>query len=531
MKQGLVFKAAWVFIVAAVLCLPVVPASAASPRILRIATANDPQTMDPHALALLYQTRVVQQIYEGLVNRDEQMRLEPSLALSWSALNDKTWRFKLRPGVKFHDGSAFTADDAVFSIERALKPNSQRLPQLRGVIGARQVDPLTIDVILDSPNAVLPARFWLVDMMSRAWCEKHDVTKPQDYNGKQETFAVRNAMGTGPFMLKRYEADVRTTLTAFPDWWGKASHRGNIDEAQFVVIQSDATRLAALSSGQVDIVLDPPYQDVTRLRQGGELQILEMPDLGTQYLVFDQHSAELPGSDVKGRNPLKDVRVRRAVYQALDMELIMRQVLRGQAKVTGSPISSLMDGYLPEFEKRPPYDPAAARALLKEAGYPNGFSLSFDCVNVGYRAAVCQAMTAMLERIGIHASLQVSPAALFFPKLTQAKVSLAEFGWSPAPDPWSMLHPLVHSSDGTSAGGFNAGRYSNPQLDALIDAVRVEPDLARRRELVADAIRLMATDLPLLPLYRNTQVWVARSNVQVVQWPNSVLELRWARLN
>ncbi|MDY0749116.1 ABC transporter substrate-binding protein [Paucibacter sp. R3-3] len=522
-------RTSWLCAAAAAALLLVAGACAAQPRVLRIASANDPQTMDPHAVALLYQSRVVQQIYEGLVDRDEKFRLQPSLALSWSAVDAKTWRFKLRPGVKFHDGSAFTADDAVFSIERALKPSSQRALQMHGITGVRKIDPLTIDILLDSPDALLPERLFLVDMMSRAWCEQHQVVLPQDYNGKQETFAVRNAMGTGPFMLKRYESDVRTTLAAFPSWWGRATHPGNLDEAQFLVIQSDATRLAALNSGQVDVVLDPPFQDVARLRAAGGLKILETGDIGTQYLALDQHSAELPGNP--GRpNPLKDVRVRRAIYQALDMPLIVRQVLRGQAQATGSPLSAQMDGYLPEFETRPPYDPAAARALLKEAGYPNGFSLPFDCLNTGFRQAVCQAMAAMLERVGIRATLQVAPSALFFPKLTQATISMAEFGWSPTPDPWIVLQSLVHTTDGRNSGVFNAGRYSDAKLDALIDAIRVEPDLARRREKVAEAVRLMGRELPVLPLYRVQQIWVARPGVELVQWPNSVLALRWARL-
>ena len=515
------------------LCLTTLLAQAQS-KPLRIASANDPQTMAPHALALLYHTRVMQQLYEGLVNRDAQFRLEPALALSWVPLDGKTWRFKLRPGVKFHDGSAFTADDAVFSIERALQPSSQRAPQMRGVIGARKVDALTVDVLLQSPDAVLPEKLWLVAMMSKAWCEKHGVARPQDYDAKQETHAVRNAMGTGPFVLKRYEADVRTSLVAYPAWWGRATHEGNVDEAQFIVIQSDATRLAALGSGQVDVVLDPPFQDVARLRQDPQIKLMEMPDIGTQYLLFNQHSAELPGSDVRGRNPFKDQRVRRAVAQALDMELIVRQVLRGQGEATGSHVSRLLDGYLPELEKRLPqqaYDPAAARKLLTEAGYPNGFNTSLDCLNVSFRQAVCQAMAAMLQRVGIRTQFAATPGALFFPKLTQASISLAEVGWSPGGDVWNIFNSLVRSYQSSQAGPFNAGRYSNAQLDGLIDAIRVEPDLARRRLLVGDVLRLMNAELPILPIYRVSQIWALRPQVQAAQWPNSVMELRWVKLN
>jgi peptide/nickel transport system substrate-binding protein len=511
--------------------------AAAQGRTLRFASAFDPQTMDPHALALLYQSRVVTQIYEGLVNRDRSFRLEPSLATSWEMVSPTAWRFRLRPGVRFHDGTPFGADDAVFSIERALDKASQRKNQMLGITGAKKIDALTIEVQTAQPDAVLPDKLFLVAMMSKAWAEKNNVVRPQDYNAKQETFAVRNANGTGPFMLVRYEADVRTTLRAHPGWWGRATPEvagrfggGNLDEVQYQVIQSDATRLAALQSGQVDFVIDPPFQDLARLKSDKALKVSEADDIGTQYFAFNQHAAELPGSDVKGRNPFKDLRVRRAVQLAIDVDLIVRQVLRGEGTVTGSFVSPLVDGYLKEFEPRPRPDPAAARRLLEEAGYPNGFSVQMDCVNVAWRASVCQAAVSMLEKVGIRASLVTSPSSVFFPKLSQGTGSLVEFGWSATPDPWGTLQSLVRTNDGLSAGAFNAGRYSNPKLDALIDGLRVEPDLAKRRAMVGDALRIVQAELPLLPLYRRQHNWVMRPNVEAVHWPNDVLELRWVSL-
>jgi peptide/nickel transport system substrate-binding protein len=358
------------------------------------------------------------------------------------------------------------------------------------------------------------------------------VVKPQDYNAKQETHAVRNANGTGPFRLVRYEADVRTTLEANPAWWGRGTPQGpgNLDAVQYQVIQSDATRLAALQSGQVDFVIDPPFQDLARLKADKSLKVSETDDIGTQYFAFNQHSAELPGSDVKGKNPFKDLRVRQAVRAAIDVDLIVKQVLRGEGTVTGSFISPLVGGYLPELEPRPKADPAAARALLKEAGYENGFSLQMDCVNVAWRASVCQAAASMLEKVGIRANLVTSPSSIFFPKLTQATGSLVEFGWSANPDPWGMLQSLVRSNDGMSAGAFNAGRYSNPRLDTLIDAIRVEPNLARRNAMVGDALRILAAELPILPLYRRQHNWVMRPNIEAVHWPNDVLELRYVSI-
>jgi peptide/nickel transport system substrate-binding protein len=520
---------------ACALALPVAQAVAqasAPARVLRFASAFDPQSMDPHALALLYQTRVVSQVYEGLVNRGRDFRLEPSLATSWEMVDATTWRFRLRPGVRFHDGTTLGADDVVFSIERALDKASQRRNQLFGIRGARKVDAGTVDVLTTQPDAVLPDKLFQIAIMSKAWCEAHGVARPQDYNARQETFAVRNANGTGPFMLSRYEADVRTVLKANPAWWGRGTPAGggNVDEAVYQVIQSDATRLAALQSGQVDILVDPPFQDLARLKVDPSFKILTTDDIGTQYLAFDQHSAELAGSDVKGRNPFKDVRVRRAVQLAIDVDLIARQVLRGEATVTGSFVSPRVDGHLPALERRPHADAAAARALLKEAGYENGFSLQMDCVNVAWRAAVCQAAASMLEKVGIRASLVVSPSSVFFPKLSQGTGSLVEFGWTPAPDPWSTLQALMHSHDGMATGAFNAGRYANARVDALIDGLRIEPDLAKRRAMVGDVLRLLADDLPLVPLYRRRHNWVLRPHVDAVQWPSDVLELRWVTL-
>jgi len=506
---------------------------------LRIASGFDPQTMDPHAVALLYNSRIYTQVYDALINRDEQFRLEPSLALSWQSLDPSTWRFKLRPGVTFHDGTPFTADDAVFSIERALGPTSQRAFQLKGVTGAKKVDDLTIDVQLATPDAVLPEKFVGLAIMSKAWCVRHGVEKVQDYNGKQETFAVRNANGTGPFRLDRYEPDVRTVLKAHPRWWGRSQpvadkRNGNVDEVSFVSIRQDATRLAALASGEVDLVLDPPLQDVERLKADRQLTLLQIADLGQQYFTFDQWHDELPGSDIiepgKRGNPFKDLRVRRAVYQALNVELIAQKVLRGQATPTGAFLSPRVDGSPSELDWRLPFDPGKAKLLLAEAGYPNGFTVTLDCVNIAYRENVCQAAAAMLTQVGIRTTLRSSPTNQFFPRLSQGTSAFIEFGWTPTTDAWASLNALFHTWSKDGGGTFNAGRYSNPALDTLIDSIRVEPDMTRRRAMVGVALRLIGEDLPYVPLYRRTLTWAMAKKVSAVQWPNDLIELRWVRV-
>jgi peptide/nickel transport system substrate-binding protein len=498
---------------------------------LRIATAFDPQTLDPHGLALLYHSRVVYQIYESLVGRDERFAVEPALAVSWQMTSPTAWRFKLRSGVVFHDGSPFTADDAVFSIERAMASPSQRAFQLKGVVAVKKIDAATIELQLEAPDAVLPDKLQFISMMSKAWAERHGVTRAQDFNAKQETFAARNANGTGPFRLERYEPDVRTVLRRHAAWWGWSDKRhGNLEQVSWVTIKSDATRLAALASGEVDMVLDPPYQDIRRLQSDPRQRLLQTDDIGQQYLAFDQARDELQDSDVKGRNPFKDVRVRRAVYHAINVPLIVDKVLRGQGVPTGAFLSSRVDGVPPELDRRLPFDPARARSLLAEAGYPNGFAITLDCVNVAWRENVCQAASAMLTQVGIRTTLRSSPSNQFFPKLSQGTASFIEYGWTATTDPWQSLNALLRTFDKSGLGTFNAGRYSNPRLDGMIDAIRTEPDLTRRRAMVATVLRLAADDVPYVPLYRRTLTWAMASKVSAVQWPNDTIELRWVRV-
>ncbi len=503
---------------------------------LRIASAFDPQTMDPHALALLYHSRIAFQVHESLVGRDEKFKLEPSLATSWQMTSATSWRFKLRPGVKFHDGSAFTVDDAVFSLERTMAPPSQRAFQLKGVKAVKKIDELTIEFQLEAPDAVLPEKLVFVAMMSKAWAEKHNVVKAQDFNGKQETYTVRNANGTGPFRLESFQPDVRVRLLRHEAWWGWAeqkegkSRHGNLAEVQFIPIRSDATRLAALASGEVDLVLDPPYQDVARLKTDTRITLQQTADIGQQYLTFDQARDELEFSDVKGKNPFKDLRVRRAVYHAINVQLIIDKVLRGQGVPTGAFLSPLVDGSPAELDKRLPYDLARAKALLAEAGYPNGFAVTLDCVNVAWRENACQAMAAMLTQAGIKTTLRSSTTGTFFPKLSQGTASFIEYGWTATPDAWGSLNSLFRSFDKSGLGTFNAGRYSNAALDRLIDQIRTEPDLTRRRAMVTTVLRLVGEDLPYIPLYRRTITWAMQKKVGAVLWPNDLIELRWVRV-
>jgi peptide/nickel transport system substrate-binding protein len=277
-------------------------------------------------------------------------------------------------------------------------------------------------------------------------------------------------------------------------------------------------------------VLDPPFQDVERLKADAQITVLQTADLGQQYFTFDQARDELIAGDVKDRNPFKDKRVRQAVYHALNVDLIVKKVLRGQGIPTGAYLSSRVDGVPPELDQRLPYDPKAAKTLLAQAGYPNGFAVTLDCVNIAYRENVCQAATAMLAQVGIRTTLRSSATNQFFPKLSQATASFIEFGWTPTTDAWASLNALFHTWDKDGGGTFNAGRYSSKALDTLLDNIRVEPDLTRRRAMIGVALRMIRDDIPYVPLYRRTLSWAMAKKVKAVQWPSDSIELRWVQV-
>src|SRR5471032_1994198 len=286
---------------------------------LRYASQIDPGTMDPHGIASLYNTRVIGQIYETLVGRDEQFRVAPRLALSWAVVEPTAWRFKLRPGVKFHDGTPFTADDVVFSVERALAPTSQQKQTLPNVTGARRIDALTVDLITSQPTPILPVSLTNLRIMSKAWCVKHHVEKPLNFSAKEETFATRNTNGTGPYMLKQWDADVKTVLVANPSYWGQ---HGNVTEAQFLVVGSGATRLSGLVSGDLDFVVDAGFQDIERLSRTPDIKVEQGESLAAQYLGFDFANASLQQGDAGGTNHFRILKVRQAMRMAIDLAAI-----------------------------------------------------------------------------------------------------------------------------------------------------------------------------------------------------------------
>jgi peptide/nickel transport system substrate-binding protein len=499
---------------------------------LRYASQFDPGTMDPHALASTYNNRVLSQVYEPLVGRDEDFKVEPRLAVSWTPLDGgKGWRFKLRPNVKFHDGTPFNADDVVFNVTRALHPLSAHKTTLPNVTGARKVDDLTVDVLTSQPTPVLPVAMVNLRLMSKVWAEKNNAARPQDYNAKEESFAARNANGTGPYKLVRWETDVKVVFAANDKYYGK---KGNVTEATYFVVGSAATRVAALISGEMDFVIDPAVQDLERLRNTAGVMVEQAISTGTQYLGYDHSRDTLIHGDAGGKNPVKDIRVREAVRSAIDLNALNVKVMRKTSNSGRALFSPAVDGYDRKFDALPKFDPARARALLKEAGYPNGFAVDLDCSAQQPADAICQAITSMLTRVGIRVTYKPLPFNILLPRLNTSDTSMYVIGWTPATaEQEGVLVPLVHTRPGGvkgTVGEYNFGNYSNPKVDELIDRARVEFDTSKRYALFNEAMTLVDADAGFVTLVHRHVTWAMRKSVKVRVRPNDNLDLRFVNI-
>ena len=407
-------------IVAASLLAGVAQAPPAFANVFRWANDGDVNSMDPYTRSETFLLTFNANIYEPLIRRDRNLRLEAALAERWEQVDPLTWRFHLRRNVRFSDGSPFTGEDVVYSIARARGPGSNIAAYFASVAEVRAPDAFTVDLVTTAPNPILPEELTSFGIMSKAWLERNNAGRVADLTSREENFATRNAMGTGPFVLVSREPDRRTVLAPNPNWWGTPEH--NLTRVEFNVIANDATRVAALLSGEVDMIYTVPPQDMARITATNGLRIIQGPELRTIYLGFDHMRAELLKSDVRGRNPFQDVRVRRAMYQAIDMEAIRARVMRGQSRITNQIFGPGVNGFLEENDRRSPVDVEGARRLLGEAGFPNGFGVTMDCPNDRYvnDEAICTAIVSMLARIGVRVTLAAQTRVRFFAEVKRA---------------------------------------------------------------------------------------------------------------
>jgi peptide/nickel transport system substrate-binding protein len=498
---------------------------------LRWANRGDANTTDPYSQNEGLTNNINLLLYEFLVGRDKQLNLVPELAVSWQQIDPVTWRFKLRPGVKFHDGTPFTADDVVFSYERARAEASQLRVYASAAGIPRKIDDLTVEFKTQGPNPIELEHIATINIMSKAWCEKNGATKPQNFTQKEDMITAHQANGTGPYMLKSREPDVKTVLVKNPNWWGIKEGRfeGNVDTVIFTPIVSDATRLAALVSGEIDLINDPPPQDVPRLKQNEAITVLEGVENRVVFIGMDQQRDELLYSNVKGKNPFKDKRVRQALYQAIDIDTISSTTMRGLSQPTGAMLPAPLP-WIVAPEKRFPFDRAKAKQLLAEAGYPNGFEVTLDCPNNRYvnDEKICQALAAMWSQIGVATDVTAVPRTTYFPKIEKHDTSLYMLGWGgAATDPIFILQPVLHGANGKGDGDYNYGGYSNAKLDALIDQIKTELDVEKRRHLINEALMIQHDELLHLPLHRQVIPWATRSNVRAVHLANNNVIPQW----
>ncbi len=508
--------------------------TSAESKTFRWANDGDANSMDPYAREETFLLSFDMNMYDPLIRLNQKMQLEPGLATHWAQINPTTWRFDLRHGVKFHDGTPFTADDVVFSFERATHPGSNLGSPLATVKEVRKIDDYTVDFITDGPDPILPLNLPTIAIMSKKWCEEHNTTRAADLTKNEESYATRHENGTGPFILKERVPDVKTVLVKNPDWWGLKKEPIDIDEAVFTRIADASTRVAALLSGELDMIYTVPPQDMVRLARTPHIKIWKVPELRTIFLGMDQSRPELLESDVKGKNPFKDKRVRQAFYEAIDENAIAAKVMDGYAHPTALIVGPGVNGYDPPLDKRFPSDPAAARKLLAEAGYPHGFEVGFDCPNDRYvnDQEICQAVVAMLARIGIKADLLAQTRSKFFAKINAPHydTSFYMLGWTPGTyDALNALTALAETRNGKE-GEFNVGGYSNPKLDALIAQIRVELDQEKRDALIHQALKLVRDDFAYLPLHQQVVVWATRNNVSLAQTGDNFFQLRYVTM-
>jgi peptide/nickel transport system substrate-binding protein len=519
---------------------------AAQAQELKFAFQGTLNSLDPYNLNETFHLSYQGNIYEGLVRRTPDLKIVPALAERWEVLEPTRWRFHLRKGVKFHDGQPFTADDVVFSATRVRAEGSDLRTRIADDTKVIKVDDHTVDFVTSAPNPILHYEWGTWYIMSKAWAEQHNAVSPQSLAGTQENYATRHANGTGPFKLVSHEAGVKTVAERNPDYWDNANTRTNLQRVEFTPIASDATRVAALLSGQVDWADPIPPQDQKRVQDNATTRMMIGPETRTIFLGFDQFRDELLYSNVKGKNPLRDKRVRAAFYHAIDIQAIKDKVMRGLSEPSALMISPKLTA-LPEGRfKRLAYDPDMAKKLLAEAGYPDGFEIGMDCPNDRYvnDEAICQAAVSMLAKVGIKVNLLAQTKAKYFPKILAPNVDTSFYllGWTPGSnDSWNVLYnmlgcprvsadaPIWGAEDRNkiSRGKFNVGGYCNAKVDELTDKILSETDVGKRDAMIEEAYAISIDEVAYITLHQQALAWGVNNKIELEQRADNQFDWRY----
>lgn len=491
----------------------------------KFAVTTDPQTMDPHAVNSAAVLGFLNNVYEGLVRRDKDMSIEPSLAVSWEPIGEgEGWRFHLREGVTFQDGSAFNADDVVFSYERASSEEADTSSWFAPVSEVIKVDDYTVDIMTTAPNPIFPDSIANWMMMDSEWTETHGAGRPDKDNGN---YATLNANGTGPFQVIERQPDLSTVLEPHGGWWGEVEH--NLTRVEMTPIQNPATALAALLSGDVDFINPVPIQDVARLQGNSDVKVFQGIEARVIMLGFDQQEGGPSTNDM-----FLDPRAREAVAHAINVPAILQTIMRGNAEVASQLVSPSMRGYSDAQAAPYAYDADAARALAEEAGL-TGKTIEFKCPNDRYLndEAVCQAITAMLAQAGMEVNLDTMPVSNYWPELRADNFDMYLLGWSPGT--FDAEHPIrflvATPNEEKRLGSWNFGGYSNARIDEVLPLVQSEIDEEARQAMLDEAAKIMQDEVAYVPLYVQPLVWGTRSNIELTQRPDDFFILRWVTVN
>jgi len=481
---------------------------------LTIGLGTDVTSMDPHYHNLTPNNNVAQHVFGLLVQRNEKEQLEPGLATEWKAIDPTTWEFKLRRGVKFHDGSDFTADDVLASINRVPKvPNSPSpfTAYTKQIVKMEAVDPYTVRFHTATPYPLMPSDLTQVFIVSR----KSESASTDDFN------SGKAANGTGPYKLVRYAKGDRIELARFDGYWGG---RTPWDKVTMRLLPQNASRVAALLSGDVQVIEAVPSADLARLKQDKRIGVARTVVDRHIYLHLDSNRDASPFvTDKDGkpleRNPLKDPRVRRALSMAIDRNAIVARVMEGEAVPSGQLIPEFLFGATKNL-KVEKFDPDGAKKLMAEAGWPDGFGVTLHTPNDRYAndAKIAQAIAQMWTRAGVPTKVVAMPSATYFPQATELKFSAMLLGWSTGTgEASSSLKALVMTYNRDKGyGGTNRGRYSNAKVDALTEDALQTVDDVKREAYLQRATEILIADQGIIPLHFQVNSWAMRDGITYV---------------
>ena len=495
---------------------------------LRWGAQNDILTLDPHSQNHATTNAILMHAYEGLTRYNARYEVEPALATKWTFISPTQVRFELRKGVRFHDGSPFSADDVVFSFGRIKQPQGTMQIYVTGISEVKKIDDFTVDLILSAPNPILLRNIIDFRMMSKGWAEKNRTTNVQDYKAKEENFASRNVNGTGPYRILSWQPESRIAMAVNEQWWDKRS--GNVTQVIYTPIKSEGTRIAALLSGDLDMVTDVPPQDLARLRADKRLKVVDGPEVRTIFIALDQGSEQLKYSSVKGKNPFKDKRVREALSLAVDREAIRRNIMRGMSLPAGIMVAPGVNGNTPDIDKPLRPDLPRAKKLLADAGYPAGFEFQLNCPNNRYvnDEKICIALVSMWAKLGLKVNLVAESMSTFSQKFQNFDTSAYMLGWGVATyDAQYTLQSLVRTKTTGADGNFNFNKISDTKIDQLVDAMKTEVDVAKRNAMIREALVRTRDEHLLLPLHHQMRPWAMKAGVSTVHRSDDRPEARF----